>query len=140
MRAKKKNTNLMSARDPIGFRCLGTEAENSGRRERTPTLARGPRTALSTRNPTSTSFAARKPSRIYHRLDGCKVATPPDVSDLSGLLPSHHVKISSRSSYRCGQRHRGVGFRGKSRPGIPLAEAQGRGFSWQSETIPCVKS
>ena len=49
-------------------------------------------------------------------------------------------KISSSSSYRCGQGHRGLGFRGKSRPGVPLAEAQGRGFSWQSETIPSVQS
>ena len=51
-----------------------------------------------------------------------------------------NVKISSRSNYRCAKGHGGVGFRSKSRPGGPLAEAQGRGRSWKSDTIPCLKN
>ena len=33
-----------------------------------------------------------------------------------------------------------IGFRGKSRAGTTLAEAQRGVLSWQSETIPCVPS
>ena len=54
-------------------------------------------------------------------------------------LDRPHIKISSRSSYRCGQRHRGVGFRRKSSPGTTLPEAQGGGVSRPSGTIPCWK-